>query len=189
VRVVRIWKVLPGRPVSRPVEPPEGMEGTLAPSSYIQSDESLIVDLAHQVVGDETDAFQAAKLLERWVRDNVKFDDMKTTFASALEVAERRQGDCTEHGLLLAALARAAGIPSRVVAGLVYYRDSFMGHLWTEVYIDRWVPLDGTRPRGGVGPDHIAFTRSAMETSSPLDLFLGMINVIGNLKIEILETK
>jgi len=189
VRVVRISKVLPGRPVSRPVEPPEGMEGTLAPSSYIQSDESLIVDLAHQVVGNETDAFQAARLLERWVSDNVKFDDMKTTFASALEVAERRQGDCTEHGLLLAALARAAGIPSRVVAGLVYYRDSFMGHLWTEVYIDRWVPLDGTRPRGGVGPDHIAFTRSAMETSSPLDLFLGMINVIGNLKIEILEVK
>ena len=42
--------------------------------------------------------------------------------ATAAEVARSREGDCTEHAVLLAALARARGIPARVAMGLVYVR-------------------------------------------------------------------
>jgi hypothetical protein len=189
VRVVRIRKVLPEKSVARPVPPPPGLEDCAAPSVFIQSDDPLIEKLSREAAGNETDAFAAARSLEKWVRGNVKFKDLKTAFASALEVAEKLEGDCTEHGVLLAALARAAGIPARAVSGLVWYGDSFVGHLWTEVYIDRWIPLDGTRGRGEVGPDHIAIAASALSGGSAADLFLDMVQVIGNLKIEVLEEK
>ncbi len=188
-RIVRIEKVVPRAGVQRPVAAPKGEEAALAPNAFIQSDDKNIVDLSAKAAGEQTDAFAAARLLERWVRENVKFKNLGTPFASAREVAQRLEGDCTEHGVLLAALARAAGIPARVVSGLVYYQGSFVGHLWTEVYIDRWVPLDGTRGYGGVGPDHIALSASPLATSSAADLFLDLAQVIGNLTIEIIEER
>jgi transglutaminase superfamily protein len=188
-RTVRIARVAPAASLRRPVAAPPGEEESLAPSIYIQSDDPLIISLARDAVGSRTDAFEAARSLELWVKQNVEFKDLKTLFASAKEVAEKRVGDCTEHSVLLAALARAAGIPARVVSGLVWYRSSFVGHMWTEVWIDRWIPLDGTRPRGGAGPDHIAITESSLGTSSASAMFFDMVQVIGNLRIEVLEER
>ncbi|MGH7378377.1 MAG: transglutaminase-like domain-containing protein, partial [Candidatus Methylomirabilales bacterium] len=124
-RVVRIARVLPVKRVERPVKAPEGMEGCLAPSAFIQSDDPLIARLAKEAASGETDAFETARRLERWVRRNVEFKDLRTPFASAKEVAQRLEGDCTEHGVLLAALARASGIPARVVSGLVQHQGVF----------------------------------------------------------------
>jgi len=188
-RVVRIGRVRPGSALKRPIEPPDGAEGSLAPNAFIQSDDPLIARIAREAVQDATDALETAQRLEGWVRRNVHFKDLKTPFASAKEVAERLEGDCTEHGVLLAALARASGIPSQVVSGLVYHDGAFVGHLWTEVFVDRWTPLDGTRGYGEVGPDHIALAASPLANSSVADLFFDLAQVIGNLKIEILEER
>ena len=62
----------------------------------------------------------------------------------------RRAGDCTEAAVLLAALGRAAGIPTRVANGLVYSRqryhgvgNAFMPHSWTLAYVDgAWRSFD-----------------------------------------------
>ena len=69
---------------------------------------------------------------------------------SALETISRRAGDCTEAAVLLAAFGRAAGIPTRVVSGLVYSREryhgvsnAFMPHSWALAYVDgRWRSFD-----------------------------------------------
>lgn len=70
-------------------------------------------------------------------------------YASALEVLHTRQGDCKGYAVLLAALARAQGIPARVVTGMVY-ADSYAGssrvfvpHAWVEAWVDgRWQSFD-----------------------------------------------
>ena len=49
---------------------------------------------------------------------------------NALETLRNRVGDCNEHAVLLAALARAAGIPAQVEAGLVYQKGRFYYHAW-----------------------------------------------------------
>jgi hypothetical protein len=69
---------------------------------------------------------------------------------SALETMSRRSGDCTEAAVLLAALGRAAGIPTRVANGLVYSRESYHGvsnawmpHSWTLAWVDgHWRSFD-----------------------------------------------
>lgn len=68
-------------------------------------------------------------------------------FDAASIVATRREGDCTEHAVLLAALARAHGIPARVVLGLALIsvgdKTSAVGHAWVEWKKgNAWLPAD-----------------------------------------------
>lgn len=62
-------------------------------------------------------------------------------------VADRRQGDCTEHAVLTVALARLQGIPARVAVGVALMSDGTdhvaAGHAWAELRDgDRWVVAD-----------------------------------------------
>ena len=94
--------------------------------------------------------------------------------------------------MLLAALARASGIPSRVAIGLVYVERSagFGYHMWTEVYLDgQWYPLDATIGQGGIGPAHIKLVDSSLDGASAYSAFLPVAKVVGQLKISVLDTK
>jgi hypothetical protein len=186
-RVVRIERVRPARAPALPVAAPPGEEACLAPGVLVQSDDLEIRRLAGEIIAGARDALDAAERLERWVHDAIAEKGLDTAFASASETLKRRQGDCTEHGVLLAALARAAGLPARVACGLVYHQGEFVGHLWNEVWIDRWVPLDATRPDGDVGPDHIALLHSALAEAAAAEAFFGLVPILGNLSIEVLE--
>ena len=111
------------------------------------------------------------------------------TFATAAEVAESREGDCTEHAVLLAALARACGIPSRVAVGLVYVKSvgGFGYHMWTEVYLQgQWFPLDATLGDAGIGVGHLKLTDSALDGPTAYSAFLSVAQVMGQLKIGVL---
>ena len=68
---------------------------------------------------------------------------------SASVALRTRSGDCTEFAVLLAALARAKGIPTRVAYGLVYAdrfsgkKDVFSPHAWVQVWTGtRWQSYD-----------------------------------------------
>lgn len=170
------------------VAPPT--EADRQPNRLIQSDDPKIVAMAREAAGDEQDPWKAAAALERYVNKVVEEKNYSTAFASASEVAESRQGDCTEHAVLLAALARARRIPARVAIGLVYApsEQGFAFHLWTEVYAGgRWLPLDGTLGRGGIGAAHLKLADSSLAGDSAYASFLPVAQVLGRLKIEVLE--
>lgn len=62
-------------------------------------------------------------------------------------VARRRKGDCSEHAVLTAALARLQGIPARVVIGVVLVSEEqkhgAFGHAWAELLEDgEWKVAD-----------------------------------------------
>jgi len=159
-------------------------------SQYVESDDPCVVSLAKQVVRGEKDAWKAAKKIEKFVSDYVSEKNLSVGYATAAEVARSRQGDCTEHAVLTAAMCKAAGIPARVVAGLVY-ADSFGGednifgpHAWAEVNIaGKWYGLDATGAPRGYAPDHIAISAG---DGSPA-AFLGILNTIGNFTMTKLE--
>ncbi len=167
----------------------------LAPNSYIQSDDELVRKHATEAAGDETDPWKASQLMEKWVAENLKKKNFSTLLASAAEVAKDLSGDCTEHAVLLAAMARARGIASRVAVGLVYAPSlsAFAGHMWTEVNINgAWVPLDATQGKGHVGADHIKFADSSFADGgeeTPLTAFLPLVTVMGKLKIDVREVQ
>ena len=129
-----------------------------------------------------------AVALEKHVNELITEKDFSTALATAAEVAESRQGDCTEHAVLLAALARARGIPSRAAVGLVYVGalKGFGYHMWTEVWLgNHWYALDATRPEGGTGCGHIKIAHNNLSGTEASLVFLPVLQVMGKLKIEV----
>ncbi|HUT93692.1 MAG TPA: transglutaminase-like domain-containing protein [Thermoguttaceae bacterium] len=162
----------------------------LDPNNMIQSDYPAIAAKARQVAGDERDPWAACVALERCAADTITESDYSQAFATAAEVIESGKGDCTEHAVLLAALCRARQIPARLAIGLVYIDRAFYYHMWTEVHVDgRWIALDATRAQGGTGAAHLKMAHSNFKKASALSAFLPVMQVIGKLRIEILEVE
>jgi hypothetical protein len=171
-----------------PADPPT--EADRRPNNFIQSDHPKIAAMAAEVAGDEPDPWQKALRLERHVYQYITKKDFSQAFATAAEVVEDPQGDCTEHAVLLAALCRAAGIPARVAIGLVYMDrpQAFGYHMWNEVHVEgRWIPLDATLGEGGIGAAHLKIAQSHLDGASAYTAFLPVVRVLGKLKIEVEE--
>ena len=150
----------------------------------------MIIDLARRAVGDTSDAAEAARRIEAFVADYVTDKSLSVGYASAAEVAVSRQGDCTEHAVLTAAMCRAVGIPAQVVTGLAYvsqwrdFKSGFGGHAWTQVYIgDKWVGIDAAFKSAGFGGYDAGHIALAVGNGNPED-FLSLVNTMGQFKIE-----
>jgi hypothetical protein len=162
------------------------------PNNFIQCDDPLIISQAKEAVAGETDPWQQAVALEAYVRRVMTVTDFSQAFATAGEVARNGKGDCKAHAVYLAALARARKIPARVAVGLVYMPRSqtFGGHMWTEVYVaGRWIGLDGTLGKGGIGGGHLQLAHSPMSGVAAYNVFYPVLQVIGRLKIEVLDSE
>jgi len=190
---VTVYAIRPGQHGGNPDAPddPPGEEDR-QPNNLIQSDNAKIVAMARKAAGTQQDPWKVAVALEQYVNRLITKKDFSRAFATAAEVAENPAGDCTEHAVLLAALARARGIPARAAMGLVYMqgKHSFGYHMWDEVYVDgRWVPIDATLGQGGIGAAHLELAHSSLKGASAYSSFLPVIQVIGRLKIEVLEVE
>jgi len=169
----------------------------MQPTRYLQSDNKKIIKLARRVVSDTKDAAEAVKKIEAFVAEYIKDKSLSVGYASATEVAASRQGDCTEHAVLTAAMCRAVGIPAQVVTGVAYVEDfaglqGFGGHAWAQAYVGgdpagrepgKWVGLDAAFKSAGLGgydPGHIAL---AVGNGNPEDFF-SIVNVLGRFKID-----
>lgn len=117
-------------------------ENCLRPNALVQSDDAEVIRIAREVTANVEGEFEKARRLQDWVNQNLKFD-LGIALAPASEVARNRRGTCVAYAVLLAALERAAGLPSRVVMGFAYANGIWGGHAWTEAYLDhRWIVLD-----------------------------------------------
>ncbi len=192
VAEITVYALRPGLKGNPDAPPETPAEADLRPSNIIQSDDVEVVRLAGEAISEEKDPWRKAVAMERFVGQYVKQKDYSQAFATAAEVARQREGDCTEHAVLLAALCRAAGIPARVAAGLVYLPDrrAMFFHMWTEAHVDgRYIPLDATVARGGIGAAHLKLVQTSMEGSTAFTAFLPIIRVIGRLSIEVVEVE
>ncbi|NDH05000.1 transglutaminase domain-containing protein [bacterium] len=127
--------------------------------------------------------------------DNMK-GSSSVGFATAGQIAKDLQGDCRQHAMLMAAMCRAAGIPSRTALGLVYVEDSktrtpqFGFHMWTEVYVQNaWVGMDATLGEGVVGPGHLKIADHNWHDQQTLAPLLPVIRVMGKVKIKVIDAR
>ncbi|MCP4609371.1 MAG: transglutaminase domain-containing protein [Planctomycetes bacterium] len=173
---------------------PEALKA-LEPSRYVESDQKVIIDLAKRAVGRASDAAVAARRIETFVADYVSDKSLSVGYASAAEVAASKQGDCSEHAVLTAALCRAVGIPAQVVTGLAYVeqwgtvQNGFGGHAWTQVYIGgKWIGIDAAFNGAGLGGYDAGHITLAAGSGNPED-FLNLIGTMGQFKIDKVEVK
>lgn len=155
--------------------------GDLEPASRIPSDAPEVMAKKDEVVGTGTDPAQKARLLVQWVAREVK--GSVTDSQSPLETLKSRTGNCQSHARLYAALARAAGIPTKFVSGLVYSPgQGFLYHSWAESYLNGWVPVDPTFGEMPANATHIKLVEG--DTPDEMGIIAG---VIGKIKAKVIE--
>ena len=162
-------------------------------SPIIDSDDPVIRDAVQRTLASARAGDAArAEALRAFVHRHITGKDLASVFASASSVMRDRSGDCTEHAVLLAAMLRAAGIPSRLAAGMVYAREfagvrgCYAWHMWTQALIDgEWRDLDATLDARAFHAGHILVATGAQDGASIDPVFAGMVMSVGNLSVEV----
>lgn len=166
----------------------------LASSALIDIEDPEVVRFTERALrGVSSDPRTRASALRRAVGRHVRTRNFGTAFASAGEVVRSREGDCTEHAVLLAAALRVDGLPARVATGLVHCRldpagePGFAWHMWTQALIDgRWIDLDPTRPLD-FDAGHLLVSTSALEAGGGEDDLARILPLLGRLEVRAIE--
>jgi hypothetical protein len=167
---------LPGLNASACTDFPE----ELAATPYIQTKNKRITNLAQSETGKETSDLGRVKILSEWVFDNLEKRPV-LGIPDALTTLSTRMGDCNEHAALFAALARNAGIPTRIASGVTFFEGAFYYHAWNEVCLDdNWYSIDTTKNQFPADLSHIKFIEG--ETAKQVKIAA----LLGKLKIEII---
>jgi transglutaminase-like putative cysteine protease len=137
------------------------MDVYLAPTPFVDSDAPAVRAFAASAVGEAATATEKAVRLFYAVRDEIRYDPYTFSFEPAAfkasAVLAKRVGFCVPKAILLAAVARAVGVPSRL--GFADVRnhlttarlralmgtDVFVFHGFTELYLEQtWVKATPT---------------------------------------------
>jgi len=130
-------------------------------AKYLAANKHVVIDdqirkLATQIVGGETNALKAARKIYDWVLQNIEYwvKDPANKKASPVGSSEycltSKTGNCTDFHSLWTALARAQGIPTRMVYGS-FFKAELNGkdadqsyHCWPEFYVSGlgWIAHD-----------------------------------------------
>jgi hypothetical protein len=148
-----LYEIDVGGPRHHSDEPGPTDDDTL-PNPWVQSDAPEIKEAALRIVGNASTDAARMRRLRSWMTDNVDQHGLDIAYASALDTLHDLRGDCTEHSVLLAALARSLGIPTRVVTGIVYVdrygglNRVFVPHAWVQAWVNgRWESFDSNLGR------------------------------------------
>lgn len=144
------------------------------PEPFLESDDPLVVRRARAAVGDARDDVERTQRLVAWLHERMRPEPVATV-PSARAVARTLRGDCNEYAVLLAAMARAVGIPARVVAGAMYVDGAFAYHAWNELWIGDWVAVDATLGQVPADATHVKLVEGGPAAHVELATVLGRL--------------
>ena len=160
--------------LSEPDMQPPPMPGIfLAEEQFIEVKAPEIQALAHEL--KRGNALATAQAIYDWVRANLRYAGFVADDLGAGYALKNRRGDCTEYAYLAAALARASGIPARMLGGYVVARDAAPRatdyHNWTEFYLDgTWHLLDAQKENFMTNTEqYVIFRIVSSQTKNVLD--------------------
>ncbi len=150
----------------------------LAADAFVQSDHPKIKSQARTLVDAAGSPWSKALAIHEWVFTHLE-KEPALSIPSALEVLERRGGDCNEHTVIFTALARAVDVPTRIAIGLVWSDelDGFYYHAWPEVFLGKWYWMDPTIDQPLADATHIKLLNGGIETWPRLLPFLGALEI------------
>jgi Transglutaminase-like superfamily len=136
--------------------------------------------LGKSIVGEEKSPALKVEKLVRWIAASVADGGNDTP---PMETSRLKKGDSLSRVRLYTALAKAAGVPSRTVAGLVHVKGKgFLYHVWAESFIGEWLPVDPCTGQSPADATHIKLA----ETDSPAEM-AALAGLIGRVGAKIVE--
>lgn len=124
----------------------------LLPSKMVESDSEQITSLVKSLTKDAANDEEAMKKIHAYIIKTVKYDweafkdgSYVNNPYNAVAVLNRPLAVCAGYANLLAAMARAAGIRTKVIYGKAKIDTGWYDHAWNEVFInDQWEIVDST---------------------------------------------
>lgn len=121
----------------------------------IDISDDLIQNTAKDIVEDIKNPYLKGKAIYDFIVANIKYENTEdfSGLQRCKETLIQKRGNCADITKLYIALARASGIPTRQVCGLVFTPNvsptksiEKIGHAWVEIYLPvyGWVPVDPT---------------------------------------------
>jgi hypothetical protein len=157
-------------------DPGRYLKATLAAPSNLGE----IRDLAAKIPGARGTEPEKIDGILAWMDENIAKEAIDSF--TAIDVLRERRAECQGHAYLFAALARAAGIPARIVNGIVYSAEhgGFLYHTWNEAWIAGrgWQPVDATFGQAHADATHLKL----IEGEQPGDL-LPLVGLVGRIRI------
>lgn len=155
----------------------------VAPGYNVPSGSETFVKLAGDLAQGSEKVAEAAEKIRKYVTGSMTPNAGIGLLRDATEVLQTKEGVCRDYAILTATLLRAAGIPTKLVSGLVYQDGAFYYHAWTEAFDGAsWFGVDSTRPDGKVGAGHIKLADGTVESAFSFTF-------LDRAKVEVLETK
>lgn len=134
----------------------------LEPTQWLESADPFLLKRSLFFTEDRKDPAAKMLRLTEFVRSHMGTEFDMLGYGTALEALRSRRGDCTEFAVLLAAMGRAAGVPTRIAIGRVYarhfegYRHVFVPHAWVQAWTGSgWESFDAAI--GSFDSTHLAF--------------------------------
>lgn len=125
----------------------------------VPADVPELVNLLPNVIYKSINPYRQAKLIYEYMIANYKITDkVKQGEPNCLEMLKTKKGDAYDFAVLYAALLRTAGVPAKVMSGVLVDADKLTRvHWWVNFYIDDfgWVPAD---PALGAGLEYKGFS-------------------------------
>lgn len=120
---------------------------TLKANTYWPTDDAQIVALAKQITTGKTNNEGKVQAILEWLTPgkNIKYSGQSGSRWGTRKVLSQKFGHCWDFSDCFVTLSRAAGVPSRQVAGWLYGSS---GHVWAEYHEEGrgWQQVD---PTGG----------------------------------------
>ena len=164
------------------------------PTHWMPLNDATLRRLAAIGAAGQIESASVCQRLERFLNSRMKHSAFSTEIQPADSVAHTMRGDCTEHAVLLAALMRIRGVPSRIATGLVFSsrQYGFVGHAWVEAFVHgQWVPFDSTTGSNDTPVPRIKLADSEMpdNLTNSVVLFLPILEIAGRAKIHVVATR
>jgi len=157
-------------------DPTRYLKATLAAPSNLAE----IRDLAAKIAGERGSEVEKIDRILGWMDENIAKEAIDSFTAS--DVLRERRAECQGHAYLFAALARASGIPARIVNGIVYSAEhgGFLYHTWNEAWIAGrgWQPVDATFSQARADATHLKL----IEGEQTGDL-VPLVGLVGRIKV------
>lgn len=164
-----------------PTDYPDWVSGV---NLYVGVPNARVFGLARQIVNQAgaTNPYDRAKAIERWLRDNIAYNENISAPPPNVDIVEwvlfdAREGYCTYYATAMILMLRHLGIPARLAAGFSqgqydaedghYVVREREAHTWVEVYFPGygWIEFE---PTSAQAPIHRDGDDLAEELEQPL---------------------
>jgi len=177
--------LLAGTPIEANADTLPEVEEWITHTPTISSAHPEVMDKSTELIGDAPDRLTAVKRIAAFVDTYVE-DVPVVGVPNGLDVLRRGQGDCNEHTALFVSLARAAKIPARIAAGVVYSDrvpgtaglGAFYYHAWPEVRMapdQPWIPVDPTFGQFPADATHVKLVEGDLDRQIEIMAYLGRL--------------